>query len=91
MLPAKNRNRREPYPEPDEKQVEGSEELVESPDGSISFAAVRVGDREFTRMAKPERKRQPLRWKVHEVYAGIPRTYYSYDELEQLRRAELKR
>jgi hypothetical protein len=83
--------RRVPYPEPEDKQAEGNQELVESPDGSLSFLAVRLGDVDYRKSGTVERKRQQLRYRVTEMYAGRPRPYYSWDELEQLRRGEMSR
>lgn len=83
--------RREPYPEPEDKQVTGHKELVETPDGSVSFLCVRMDDPEWRKAGTPERKRLQLRYRVTEVYAGKPRQFYSYDELEQLRRGEMRK
>jgi len=91
VLPAKNRNRRVPYPEPEAKAVEGNREVVETPDGSLSFECVRIGDREYRAANYPSRKRLELRYRLAEVYAGKPRLYYSYDELEQLRKGAIAR
>jgi hypothetical protein len=91
ILPPKNRTRREPYPEPEEKQVDGNEEVVETPDGSVAFMAVRMNDQEYRRARFLERKRLKCMYMVVEVYAGQPRPYYSYDELIQLRNGEMKR
>lgn len=91
VLPAKERIRRVPYPEPEEAQVTGHEEIIESPSGGVSFAAIRMDEGEWRKAGTPERKRLQLRYRVTEVYAGRPRQFYSYDELEQLRRGEMKR
>ncbi len=92
VLPAKNKNNREPYPEPEELAHTGATFVVESSDGSISFEATRLADDEFNRRGGLSRKRQPLRWKTTEVYTKIkPRPFYSYDELEQIKKGELKR
>lgn len=91
VLPAKNRERRTPYPEPEDKQAEGNVELCETPDGSLSFESIRMSTPEWRKAGTPERKRLELRYKVTETYAGRPRPYYSYDELEQLRKGEMKR
>lgn len=90
VLPAKERDEREPYVEPDEAKEPGHEELVESPDGDISFLAVRLSEEEFKKNFL-ERKRQKCVYKLAEVYAGQPRNQYSYDELEQIRKGELKK
>ncbi len=91
VLPAKNRNRREAYPEPEEKQVPGNEEIVEHPEGHLSFLAVRMTPVEFRRAGFLERKRQKCLYRTIEVYAGKPRPLYSYDEIVQLRKGELVR
>jgi len=83
--------RRIPYDEPEEYQVEGHVEVVERPDGSVSFECVRMNTTEFRKAGFPERKRLKLLYRVTEVYAGKPRSYYSYDELEQLRKGEMVR
>lgn len=91
VLPAKNRERRIPYDEPLKAQSPGHEEIVQTPDGKVSFQAARMNDTEFRKAGFPNRKRLDCRYVVIEVYAGQPRKHYSYDELEQLRRGELKR
>ncbi len=91
VLPAKA-DRRIPYDELEDKQVVGNEEVVETPDGTVSFLAVRLDDKDFGRKAQHlERKRLQCRYMLTETYAGQPRQFYSYDELEQLRKGELKR
>lgn len=91
VLPAKNRMKRDPYPEPESAQVDGHEETVETPKGDLSFLAVRMNDQQFRKANFLERKRQKCLYMVTEIYAGKPRPYYSYDELEQLRRGEMVR
>lgn len=86
-----DRQARDPYPEPAELSEPGSEVVVESPDGAVAFAAVKMSREEFGSAGYPERKKLQLLYKVIEVYAGQPRPYYSYDEIEQLRRGEMKR
>jgi hypothetical protein len=85
--------KREPYPEPEDVQVEGKTLVVESPSGSVSFEVRRMGDTEWRRSAPGDgtRKRLELRWRVTEVYAGKPRPFYSWDELEQIKKAELNK
>lgn len=91
VLPPKERKSRVPYPEPEEAQVDGNQIRVESPDGKLSFEATRMSKTKFSRAGFPNRKRLDLYYEVTEVYAGKPRKYYSYDELEQLRKGEMKR
>lgn len=83
--------RRVPYDEPEEAQVVGHEEVVSSPDGATAFLTVRMTEDEFKAAGFPERKRLKLHYKLTEVYSGQPRPYYSYDELEQIKRGELKK
>ncbi len=91
ILPAKNRNRRTAYEEPEIAQDQGHEEIVESPNGGLSFLSIRMSAVEHRAAKFPERKRLKCFYRVTEVYAGKPRSYYSYDELEQLRRGEMVR
>lgn len=91
VLPAKNRTRREPYPEPEDKQVDGHTEIVETPSGDVSFHCTRMTEPQWRKAGTPERKRLRLMYVVDEVYAGKPRQYYSYDELEQIRKGEMKK
>ncbi len=67
---AARKERRIPYDEPEAKQVEGNEEIVETPDGSVSFLAVRISDARFRRGGARERKRCQLRYQVIEVYTS---------------------
>jgi hypothetical protein len=88
---AAKKDRRIPYDEPEAKQVDGNVEIVESPDGSLSFSCSRMDSQQHARAGYPERKRLKLYYRVDETYAGRPRPYYSYDELEQIRKGEMKR
>jgi hypothetical protein len=90
VLEAKNKERREPYPEPEDIKP-GHEEVITHPDGSVSFLVMKMDQDQFAKSGFTERKRQKCDWKLMEVYAGQPRPSYSYDELEQVKRGELKK
>lgn len=92
VLPAKNRTKRDPYPEPEEAQVDGHRVVCQSVDGKIGFEAERMTVAEWRKLGAPERKRQPLMYRVIEVYTkNKPRDLYSWDEMEQVKRGELKK
>ena len=75
--------------------LEGAE-VVSSPDGALSFKAVRLSDDTWERLGQPRRgssrkDRQQCRYQTMEVFSGRPRQLYSYFELLQIRSGEIKR